>query len=169
MNRDEHLNPDKTIKAVIDETDLDRTDLEHLKECRECRLKIDQFKRELNDLEQKADSTAPLPVKKPILPEQEISSFRFFKPLFAAGLTALLLVAFVWWPNNGMQINEETTAQILQEMDADEKLMAEIEELEGIALFDINMDASEETEGTEGIIEDEFMDFLIPEENDSVI
>jgi len=68
-----------------------------------------------------------------------------------------------------MQINEETTAQILREMDADEKLMTEIEELEGIALSDINMDESEEIEGTEGIIEDEFMDFLIPEENGTVI
>ena len=171
MDRDEHLNKNLIIKAVINETDLSKADLDHLIVCGDCRSEVDRFKGELDMLEQKADLTAPLPTKRPVLPEEESHLLGLFRPrpVFAAGLTALtalLLVAFIWWPNGGIPLQEETIAQIHMEMDADEQLMAEIEELEGIASSAIYMDESDETEE---LIEDEFMDFLIPTDNDSVI
>ncbi len=166
MDRNEHLNKNTIIKAVIDGTDLSKAEQDHLAECGGCRSEIDRFKSELDTLEQKADITAPLPTRRPVLPEKENYSFRLFRPIFAAGLTALMLVAFIWWPNGGIPVYEETTAQILLEMEADERLMTDIEELEGIALSGIYMDESEETED---LMEDEFMDFLIPTDNGSVI
>lgn len=163
---EKHLTQDQLIMAVVDEDDLDSTSAAHLSICPDCRLRLQQMTQKLDKLEELARKTAPKPLETPLpLPEPRGGRL-FFKPMAVAAMAVLLMVLVVTWPWNRTENNHIGIAAIFQEMEKDEQLMADIEALESFALSGLHMEANG---NGYGMIDDEFIDFLVPRENGSFI
>ena len=92
-----HLNEDQLIRFVVDENDLTGTERDHLSTCPVCRGEKERFEQELTSLGRLAKSFAPLPKQK-IRPFFQVSRRSWsWKPLFAVGFAAILLMIGIWW------------------------------------------------------------------------
>ena len=164
--RENHLDKPTIIRAVVDATDLNKAEQDHLSKCEKCQSRVKLFSLELDMLGQRAIEASPVRLRKPVLPELGIGKFKLFKPIFAASLLSIMAVMVLLWPNNGTLVEKKVTAEILQEMEADEKFMSDLDSLELTAQTGLYMELSEDSEQ---FVEDEFIDFLVPLENGSVI
>jgi len=163
-----HLNESEIIRAVTDQNDLPDDLRRHLSLCSVCQKKKEAFEHKLNHLAYMTEKFAPLPQKKLRLPLP--SPVRILKPynpswnrhpVFVTGMAVTLLLIVSSW----IMINNQgaTTAQIIREMEEDQRLITEIQYLEENILPDVYTNISGESYE---YFDEEFLDFMVPvEEN----
>ena len=165
--KDLHLDEDQVIRSVVDENDLAARVRNHLSTCLVCQGKKQQIEQELRSLGRMAKEFAPLPQQKVRLPFDKSSSLWPWRPVFATGFAAILLIAGIWWSGLFTTSQEKMMAQIMRETEKDRQLMAEIQALEGYAPLDFYPDIS--TESYDGYF-DEFLEFVVSlEENQNAV
>jgi len=161
-----HLNESEIIRAVADHKDLDDETQSHLSLCPVCQKEKEEFEHKLNHLAYMTEKFAPLPRKKLTIPLS--SPVRILKPynpswnrhpVFVTGMAVTLLLIVSSW----IMINNqgEITAQIIREMDEDQRLITEIQYLEENILPDVYTNISGESYG---YFDEEFLDFMVPVE-----
>ncbi len=154
-----HLNEDQVIRSVVDENDLPATVRNHLSTCLVCQGKKQQIEQELSTLGGMASQFAPLPRREVRLPVYKPRSLWSWRPVFAVGFAAVLLIAGIWWYALVTTSQEKMMSQIMWETKQDEQLMAEIYALEEYAPVDVYPDVSAESDA--GYF-DEFLRFVSP-------
>ena len=165
-SRNLHLDEDQIIRSVVDENDLAATVRNHLSTCVVCQVKKQQIEQELRSLGYMAKEFAPLPQQK-VRPFHKTSSLWSWRPVFATGFAAILLIAGIWWYGLFTSSQEKMMAQIIRETEKDRQLMAEIQALLSYAPLDLYPDIS--TEFYDGYF-DEFLEFVVPlEENQDAV
>lgn len=168
-----HLDEAGLIRSVVDMNDLSADVRHHLSECPICQRKKQQFEQELTSLERMAEAFAPLPRKRVMYLEKpfgKVSFYTLLRPVFAAGTAIVLLVLGILWLPAPLTIsqNEQTEhsqteqiARVVEEMEEDRQLMAEIRDLEEDALPDFYQGISGESYG---YFDEDFVDFVVPME-----
>jgi len=160
---DIHLNEDQIIKAVVDQNDLSADERSHLSTCSVCQGKKKQFEQELNNLGRMVKECAPLPERKLIPlyqePLQKSWGSWFWRPVFVCGVALILLIAGIWFSTPYKSYREYKTAQLIEEIEDDQKFMDAIEVLEEKVLFNFYPDVSGEPYS---YVDDEFLEFIFP-------
>lgn len=167
-----HLDEDQFIRSLVDESDLAVSARSHLSVCPACQEEKQRFSRTLNRLGHKAKDFAPLPQRKIVLlPEpsffEKFGIFPLKRFAFSGGFVFVLLMMIgLWWTSSPFTTQEEDRqfAKIIEETDAEQQPLDEIQVLEGYTLPEFYMDVSGESSGYFG---DEFLDFVVPLEEKS--
>jgi len=156
-----HLKDEKITWAVIDENELAGQDRQHLFECRLCRRKVEQFKKELQGFGVNAMSTVPPLTKRITLPGEELnpvnnksSWFQSFGTVAMAGL--VLFIYFLVMESPTPRYTPLQSPGISME---DELLMDEIFEMVENPLSD----ELYEITGDNGGFDEEFLEFVVPD------
>jgi hypothetical protein len=158
-----HLDEDQVIYSVVDENSLTATIRNHLYSCPICQRKKQQMEQELHNLGGMAKKFAPLPRKEFRLPLHKTPISWSWRPVFATGFAAIILIAVIWWSTLFTPSQKKMMAKNILEMEKDQQLMAEIFTMEEYAPLDFYPDIS-----VESYISyfDEFMEFVVSmEEN----
>jgi hypothetical protein len=132
-----HLQDEHILWAVIDDKDLAGPAREHLRECSVCKRKVEQFRGELQDFEQKASLAVP-PFSRPVrLPRENLAAVSHnvgWLPVFGAAAMAAFLVFFYFMGMEIMSPTQFTTLQNQESLLEDESLMREIAEIVEVPL-----------------------------------
>jgi len=170
--KNNHLNEDHILTAMVDENDLPVMVREHLADCPQCRRAVDQFDEELSMLGHLAKEFSPTPEQPFSLPvEKERTAFRGawkWKVSFGTAFSTLLILGVLWWSgmimiNPGPMKPEEVASS---EMFEDEQLMTDISSLSENALPSLFMNISGEPDDE---TEDDFMEFVDPSDEEMSI
>ena len=165
-NKNDHLNENRFILAVIDENDLHPNEIDHLAACSVCRAEKKGFERELENLGRVAKDFAPLSKPKPALILNKKNVLRPFRPVFVTGLALTLLTAFILWSTTDVFAPKNITSPHLAEIETDRHLLAEIEDLETFAL---SVGYWEIPSEINGYMDDDFINFIAPFEDGAAI
>lgn len=92
----EHLSHDDFLHALVDIEDLDPGRREHLHRCRACHDKLERLSRRFSDLGRMAARLAPEPQRSFRLPSATRAARWRLRPLWAAGLAAVLILLLRW-------------------------------------------------------------------------
>ena len=155
-----HLNEDQLIRAVVDEDDLPGPLQEHLLKCEFCCTEKERLENQLSRLGRMAESLTPLPGKRVKLPAERSSRNTWSqtwrrRSLLAAGVAAAMIMTVVWWRTPYTISPGGDKAQWTWEIFQEEHSLP-------LTYFDI---AGESISG----INEEFMDFVIPDIQDEAI
>ena len=164
-----HLDDEQISRAVVDETDLDNDWRRHLAECQICREQVDRLRSDLLLLGEYAGTTVPPMTKHVFLPvEEPAKGGRGFSwlPSFAAAVMAgvVLFVYFLGIETTLRKMPEVTGPDVwnIEFTLEDEDLMDEIFQMVEYPMpeemYEITGDSSADF--------DEFMQFVIPDEQD---
>ncbi|KPK00422.1 MAG: hypothetical protein AMJ60_01465 [Desulfobacterales bacterium SG8_35] len=161
-----HLQEEQVLWAIIDEEDLAGDDRKHLRECPDCRRKVERFRDELHEFGQKARQSVPpfsgtvrLPGEKPAPVSHDAGWLSFF------GATAMvgLVVFFSVMGMESMAPGNLLTLQNQESLLEDEFLMREISDMVESPLSDDMYEIS----GENGIgFDDDFLQFVVPDIQD---
>ena len=165
-NKSDHLNENRYIIAVIDNNDLDQSEIDHLAACSACRAEKNRFEQELENLGRAAKDFAPLSKQKPALIFNKKSELRPLRPVFVTGFVLTLLTAVILWSTTQVFTPKHITSPNLAETEADRHLMSEIEGLETLALSVSYWEVPSEVNG---YMNDDFINFIAPYENGTAI
>ena len=137
QSQDIHLTYDDLLRTLVDPDDLGVEVRAHLDSCPRCQNQARHLARRYTQMGQMAKSLAPAASGAFRLPEQRTFGPRWqFKSAMAVGLAGLLVFFFtVWWPRF-FDAPGPTSPDVAQSIDADEQLMAQIDELVMDALPD---------------------------------
>jgi len=166
-----HLDEGQINRAVIDEMDLPEQYRLHLAECEVCRKQVEQVKNKLYQFGEHVRSSVPPMTKNVSLPYEEAipaSHGSGWLPSFAvAVMTCLILfVYFLGMENRPLQITDTQSPEVqpLELTFEDENLMDQIFQMVEYPLPD---DVYEIT-GDNGGDFDEFLEFIVPNEQDDL-
>ena len=135
-NHDGHLNGDQIIRAVVDENDLTTSEQNHLSKCSICQKEKQEFEQVLIRMGDISQELVPTPQRTFILNSQKSrSSFRW-QPALATGFAIVLLLMGILWSPLFKGLQENGSVQIVQKMESDQQLVAEINLVEDYALPD---------------------------------
>ncbi len=154
-----HLTEEQIITAVVDEEGLKEEQRRHLQTCPLCREERAALTSGLERLGQLAAHFTPAPQRRPAIPNREPRPLRFRGVAFATGFAAALLVALIWGPAFLSDSPRQMVAEFSEETAMTLFLVEDI--LEESALPD---DYSDLVAVSEGYFDDEFMEFLVPDE-----
>lgn len=161
-----HLAEDIIIKAVIDENDLSRKDLEHLAQCEICMSKKRELEDTLSGFTLLANDLAPEPVR-PFSLEEEKKSVGWTAPVFATAVILMVIVAGLFFgiPGSKSPVKEKayTVAELMVEMETNQRLVADVMALEENIMPEIYSVLAGNTVSDQY---DEFIDFVFPLEEE---
>ena len=162
--KETHLNEKEITRAVVDEADLPAHLQKHLSTCNFCRAEKERFERQLSQLGRMAKRLAPPHKRRVTLTAQRTSRDPWFRTwrfpgLLAACVSAVMVIAVMWWTTPVTTSLEDSQARLTRETLQDEQFLSEISWLEEHAISLIYFDISGES--MPGISE-EFMEFVIP-------
>ena len=163
--KNNHLNEDQIIRAVVDESELSVSVRQHLGTCNQCRAQKAHLEKNLARLGQVARQFAPLPHKRLNLKAPETPpAIRWswnWKITLGTTLATVALFIFVWWASQGREMFETSSREnvIADEVKASESLMTEVNILSENALPQEYMDIAPETESE---YSEEFINFIAP-------
>jgi len=151
--KENHVDEEQILKAIVDEGDLSEEARRHLAGCGDCRARLAHIRGQLSDFGRKAERYAPVMYRKVKVPRRAKrflpSWLDFRRPVtvgFALASVLLVIIGF-----NLFGTSPETrTAMVYREMANDEKLISEITSLEDDALPQFYRDVSEGLEGDDG-------------------
>ena len=170
MNSDknDHLDKDQLIVAVIDEKDLPISLQEHLATCPQCRADKIRLNNKLSQLGRLAKQYAPLPEQKISLPESKLR-----RPLLqldgwqiaigTAVAVVVVIFAALWSRPPGIK-PEIAMKMAANEMLEAESFMDDISTLTENALPEVYLDITGESYTGFG---EDFMQFVVPNINES--
>ena len=169
MNRQKnnHLDDDQLLWAVVDEAELSASLGEHLSSCPECFARKERLEQKLTRLGQKAETFTPSPGKKVSLTIDVARSPHWWSwgwlTALVVSLAAMLIV--LWSSNLFIPSPDRVATRLNQEMLEDERFMAEISLLEENALPSLFGDISQEGSS---VFDEEFMEFVVPSFEDEI-
>jgi hypothetical protein len=149
-----HLDQERIIEAVLDESGLDETARRHLIECAICRGQKEALEGGLARFTQISRKCTPMPRRRPRLSGAELHQFKMrwkIRPSIAMGVAiasilAVLLSPFTFGHKQARVYNLQ---MVYTEMAQDEKFMTEIEGLEENPLPSFYVEISDPTENTD--------------------
>lgn len=165
MKRDHenHLDEKQLIQAIVDQADLPASVQAHLAKCRQCRLRKENFERELANFGQMAERYAPQPQKRVRLPAHETKStfwtlLNWRSAIGVAATVAAVLIVF-WGTTIVRNLSEHGTGGLASEILEAQRLMMEVNMLVDNALPVFYLEISGENNPD---YDEEFYQFLIP-------
>jgi hypothetical protein len=165
--KNNHLDDDQLLWAVVDEAELPASLGEHLSSCAQCFARKERLEQKLVRLGQKAEIFVPLPGKKVSLSIDEARSPHWWSWGWRTALAvslAMILIA-LWSSNLFIPSPDTVVTRLNQEMLEDERFMAEISLLEENALPSLFEDISQEGHS---VFDEEFMEFVVPSTEDEI-
>lgn len=158
-----HLSGEELSRSVISEQELDRQSRDHLRACTVCRRERQLLMEQLDLIGERAERFAPEPTRKVILPSEEtarnpVRPFGWQLAFGTAAAFALLLLTFSLTRHSG-DLKAPDQISIAQEMEEDERFMAQISSLEEDPLPEAYRKISPEG-SLAGI--DDTLDFIVP-------
>jgi len=170
VQKNNHLQEEQILWAVIDEKELGVDVRDHLLECSLCQAKVTRFKDDLQEFGQQARQAVPpssrqfkLPVAKPGV----FSHIPGWLPVTAAAAITGFIVFFYFM---GLQTmtppSEVTTLQNRENIVEDETLMREISELVDRPLSNNMYEISGDDEEEGNTYDDDFLQFAVPDTQD---
>jgi hypothetical protein len=158
-----HLGEDEMLQAVIDDTDLPALQQQHLAECSQCRSHRERLENELAHLGQMAERYAPEPLRRITVAHDKVRSpFSIRGFVFSAAAVAAVIIV-VWATFLIRSQQESRVGNLAQNMVEAERLMTEINVLVENALPQVYLDITADTNLN---LDEEFIDFLIPTNED---
>ncbi|MCD6485899.1 MAG: hypothetical protein J7K35_01025 [Syntrophobacterales bacterium] len=157
--KDNHLDEDQFLLAVVNKTELPAEAREHLSECPQCREQMENLERELALFGRMAEDFTPRQKKRAfryVKPRNARSWIWNFRTATGAAIMIVLTVSLIWWSPLSRTTPEVVTGVTFQESD---QLMADIDTLVDNALPPIHVYISGES-GPE--FDEEFMEFVVP-------
>jgi hypothetical protein len=91
-----HLTHDDLLRALVDIDDLGRAQTDHLQVCAACRSEWERLSRRFGALGRMAARLAPTPHQAFRLPDGASTARWRFKPLWAAGVAAAVILLLNW-------------------------------------------------------------------------
>ncbi len=162
-DRDLHLDEDKLLWAVVDETELPLTLQEHLSTCPQCRAAKERLEQSLVRLGQGAERFAPLPRKRVSLPVEKPRSSIWWswsrRSYIGVAVTVTLMIVIVWWSALFRTTSEDSEDMLAREMWEADRVMTEASMLVENALPPVYLDICGKSDPD---YDEEFMQFLIP-------
>ncbi|MGD8408822.1 MAG: hypothetical protein PVI49_01350 [Desulfobacterales bacterium] len=159
-----HLGENDILQAVIDDTDLSQGVKQHLNECAHCRLQKERFEQELERLGQLAKRYAPEPRRRVTVDTARVRR-PFLNWKFAFGAAAVAVTIIIVWATVLIQTQQPgSVGNLAQNMVEAERLMTEIDVLVENALPPVYLEIVGETDLNP---DEEFLEFLIPDTEDS--
>lgn len=163
FKKENHLDEDQQIRAIIDEGILSHSRREHLSSCPRCRTDIKKIKLELNHLGQTARQQAPVMHRKISLPTEKPSKiYRWLHDwrISCGAITVTAMILFIVWVSIPSPILHEDSLDIIAQISwEDDDFMTEISALTENALPLVYLDIIEETYLS---VDAEFIRSLIP-------
>ncbi|MGD9363549.1 MAG: hypothetical protein PVH85_32095 [Desulfobacterales bacterium] len=164
LDKEQHLDEQQLIQAVVDETDLPRSGQSHLVSCHQCRSSKESLEQELVRLGQIAKDYTPQPQKRIRIPVHEPRSTRWTflnwrNAVGAAATVAAVLLVF-WATTSVRNLNEFGTAGAPSELMEAKRLMMEVDMLVENALPPLYLEITAEYKPD---YDKEFYQFLIPQ------
>jgi hypothetical protein len=162
-NKDQHLNDDQIVTAVVEVSDLPESAQKHLASCHQCRLAVEKFGTELSNIGELARHFSPMSKQRIKLPVEKstkpiLGSWKW-QMSFGAAFSAILVVAMLWWSGMTPSLINGGPKSLSGELWEDEALMTEISSLTENALPQLYLDITGETDPED---EDDFMNFIDP-------
>ena len=164
LAKEQHLDEQQLIQAVVDENDLPRSMQAHLVSCHQCRSSKVSFEQELVHLGQLAERYSPPPQRKIAIPVHEARSSRWSflnwrNAIGAAATVAAVLLVF-WGTTSVRNLTEFGTAGAPSELMEAKRLMTEVNMLVENALPPLYLELTAEYKPD---YDKEFYQFLIPQ------
>ena len=164
LAKEQHLDEQQLIQAVVDENDLPRSMQAHLVSCHQCRSSKVSFEQELVRLGQLAERYSPPPQRKITVPVHEARSPRWsflnWRNAIAAAAT-VAAVLFVFWGTTSLRNPTEFgIAGTPSELMEAKRLMTEVNMLVENALPPLYLEITAEYKPD---YDKEFYQFLIPQ------
>lgn len=163
FKKENHLDEDQQIRAIVDEGILSDSRRQHLSSCPRCRTGIEKIKRELNNLGQTARQQAPVMRRKISLPSEKRSTiYRWLYDwrISCGAIAATAMVLFIIWVSIPSPILHENSLDIIAQVSwEDDDFMTEISALTENALPLVYLDIIEESYLS---VDAEFIRSLIP-------
>lgn len=118
------------MQALVDMADLTAERQAHLGQCADCRKDLERLEQRFVRLERMARQMTPSPSRSFRLPQKTAPQVWWrFKPMWAAGLSAVLVLAVVlWWPGN-FKTHSPVTHVAVQEPAASDSLLDQVDAL----------------------------------------
>lgn len=164
LAKEQHLDEQQLIQAVVDENDLPRSMQAHLVSCHQCRSSKVSFEQELVRLGQLAERYSPPPQRKITIPVHETRSPQgtFLNWRYAIGAAATVAaVLLVFWGTTSLRnLTEFGTAGAPSELMEAKRLMTEVNMLVENALPPLYLEITAEYKPD---YDKEFYQFLIPQ------
>ncbi len=149
FKKENHLDEDRQIRAIVYENKLPDSMREHLSLCPRCRNGIKKIKHDLNNLGQTAKQRSPVMHRKISLPTEKRSTiYRWLYDwrISCGAITATAMVLFVVWFSVPSPILHENSLDIIAQVSwEDDDFMTEISALTENALPLVYLDIIEET------------------------
>ncbi|MCP4371803.1 MAG: hypothetical protein GY797_27355 [Deltaproteobacteria bacterium] len=163
FKKENHLDEDRQIRAIVYENKLPDAMREHLSLCPRCRNGIKKIKHDLNNLGQTAKRRSPvmhrkisLPIKKP----SRIYRLLHDRRISFGAVAATAMVLFVVWLSIPSPILHEDSLDILAQVSwEDDDFMTEISALTENALPEVYLDIIRDSYS---YLDDEFIQFVVP-------
>ncbi|MBT8356590.1 MAG: hypothetical protein KJO61_02350 [Deltaproteobacteria bacterium] len=163
VNKENHLDEDQQIRAIIDETKIADSTRDHLASCPRCRAGMKKIQQELSNLGQTARRLAPvkdrrvsLPVKNPSRSTRRLNDWRISFGVIASTAVAL----FVLWPSTPSPTLHQDSLDIITQISwKDDDFMTEISALTENVLPQVYLDIIEESYLS---IDDQFIRSVVP-------
>ncbi|MBW2217613.1 MAG: hypothetical protein JRF34_10555 [Deltaproteobacteria bacterium] len=157
-----HLTEDQILLSLIDENDLPDEMRCHLEDCTACQDKRTSLLSELEYLGKMAGEFTPTPQKKSVLLVREPGRQRYHFPAFASGLAATVLVVFlcsvILFSDSSKQMKENPAV----ESEVRLHLVEDILDEPAISRHYLDI-----TLTSDSYFDDEFLEFVIPLEEES--
>lgn len=170
FTNDQHLNDDQIAQAVVDAQDLPIPLRKHLSECPHCGLAVEQFQKDLSSIGKLANQFSPEPKRRIALPvEKETASFlgsRKWQISFGTAVSAVIVFLMIWWSGMTNPSLNGVSNDRAEELWEDETLMTEISSISNNALPQLYMDITGDFDSE---MEDEFMEFINPSDDDTTL
>ncbi|MBW1641505.1 MAG: hypothetical protein JRJ39_05795 [Deltaproteobacteria bacterium] len=170
FTKDQHLNDDQIICAIVEASDLPDTVRKHLAGCPQCRMAVEQFEEELSTLGKLAHHFSPKPETQITLPVEKTTQSIFsawkWQFSFGAAFSAVLVFVMVWWAGTTNTAINGGPNNLSGELFEDEELMTEISSLSENALPKFYLDITGEPDPE---TEDDFMEFVNPSNEDTTL
>ncbi len=163
FKKENHLDEDQQIRAIVDEGILSDSRREHLSSCPKCRTGIEKIKLELNSLGQTARQQAPVMHRKISLPTEKRSTiYRWLYDwrISFGVIAATAMALFVLWPSTPSPTLHQDSLDIIAQISwEDDDFMAEVSALTENVLPQVYLDIIEESYLS---IDDEFIKSVVP-------
>lgn len=161
-----HLQEERIIWAVVDEKELVPEELQHLRNCPACAMKVAQFQAQLRDFGEKARQAVP-PLARPVtLPREKaspVSSHVGWLPFFGAAAMAAFALFFYFAEVETRPVPQVEQLQSRKIVLEDEFLMQEISALvEDPLTEEMHVISGDDGAG----FDDDFWDFAVPDNQD---
>jgi len=162
FRKENHLNEDQQIRAIVDEGILPDSVRGHLSSCPRCRASIKKIGQDFNNLGQTARQNVPVMHGKISLPIQNPSNLYSWLHdwrISCGAIAATAMVLFViWFSIPSPSLHEDSLDIITQISWVDDDFMAEISMLTENVIPDAYLDI---TGASYSYFEDEFIEFVV--------